>query len=296
MLGALCELGADTHPNSPNPVLVVVMLIAGYILYALMLVTAPHHASIPDLMVSLYWSATTLSTVGFGDFIPVSNTSRTFTIVYMFVILFLIAFLSGQVSSSLTTASLQSSNQLNSLEQITGRLCIVSPYYSLSDWFLSLPPDSKPPNSRVFFRNPSTCVQGVLNGTFQASLTERYENVFYAKTYGSSSTAVSGIISDGVGYVWLLPADAPYRSFLNTAILEARFSASWSASRTAILNKWGLAPPASTLSSEAVPAGDMYTFVITIVVLVSFAMLHRGYVRDQITFRHVPARAKTSLG
>jgi len=201
-----------------------------------------------------------------------------YTTVYLLVIVILLAFLAGQVASAMTTLSLTAAKPVTSLSSVTGTLCVEAPYFSLADWLSTVPTGTKPPPSRTVFAPPSECVAGVLNGTFQASMTERVENLFYGRSYGGSSAFVSNIVSDGIGYVWMLPSSSPYRSFLNTAILEARFGSRWGPNRAAILQRYEspLAPPPSAQLDHNAPT----ELVIPIVVLFGVAILHHAHVHD----------------
>lgn len=194
------------------------------------------------------------------------------------MIVILLAFLAGQVASAMTTLSLTAAKPVTSLSGITGTLCVEAPYFSLADWLSTVPTGTKPPPSRTVFAPPSACVAGVLNGSFQASITERVENLFYGRSYGGPAAFVSNIISDGIGYVWMLPSNSPHRSFLNTAILEARFGSRWGPSRAAILQRYEspLAPPPSAQLDHNTPV----ELLIPIVVLFSVAILQHAHVHD----------------
>ena len=259
-------------------VLVLSTIIAGYVTYTLEL--ASRSPSMPDLLSSIYWSATVLTTAGFGDIVPISTFGRLFTTVYLLLAIFLLAFLSGQVSSSLTAATLNNDRSVNDLSHVTGKLCIESPYLSLYDWYATQPLNTKPPPSRTVYASPSSCVQGVMNGTFQASLTERIENNFYVRQFGGTAAYASPILGDGFGYVWLLPAEAKYRSFINTAIIESRFSAYWSASRAAILEHWG--GQGERVGSDLPPVrqSDILVIVFSISAMIFVAICHHVYVQD----------------
>jgi len=273
-------------------VLVLATVAAAYVIYGLeWMSNHRREATFHDLLTSLYWSVATLSTAGYGDVFPVSNAARAFTICYLLLVIALLACLSGQVSSALTTTSLQAAKSITSLSQVTQKLCVERPFYSLYDWLVGLPDSSKPPSSRITYALPSVCLQGVLNGTFQASLTERMGQTFYARTFGNEQTSISPIISDGIGYVWLFATNSPYRSFLNTALLEARFSKTWAPLYAQLLAQWGSAPSPSPLSDseDQIPL----ELVIPIAVLIGIACLHHAHVHGHFPRASEPLRRLT---
>lgn len=58
-------------------VFVVIILVSGTIFY--------HQVEKWSLLDSLYFSTTTLTTVGYGDFAPKTDLGKAFTIIYLFV-------------------------------------------------------------------------------------------------------------------------------------------------------------------------------------------------------------------
>lgn len=55
---------------------------------------------------AVWWAGTTISTVGYGDIVPMTNKGRVFAMVWMFFGMISVGFLSGTFSSQLTLAKL----------------------------------------------------------------------------------------------------------------------------------------------------------------------------------------------
>jgi hypothetical protein len=53
-------------------------------------------------MLSLYWTVTTVSTVGYGDYSPNTDLEIVFTMIVQFVGIMLFAYLMGNVSNVIT--------------------------------------------------------------------------------------------------------------------------------------------------------------------------------------------------
>jgi polar amino acid transport system substrate-binding protein len=68
---------------------------------------------------AFWWSAVTVTTVGYGDKTPKSKIGRGFALIWMFTGIFLISFFTATVSSTLTLSKIK--GEINSVEDLAGK-------------------------------------------------------------------------------------------------------------------------------------------------------------------------------
>jgi voltage-gated potassium channel len=78
---------------------VSVWIAAGILFF---LLDGPSH---PTLFLSFYWSIVTISTLGYGDIVPVTLAARVLTIVTLFVQIFLLAYLISMITTTVNEQS-----------------------------------------------------------------------------------------------------------------------------------------------------------------------------------------------
>ena len=79
---------------------------------------------------AIWWSCTTVTTVGYGDKFPVTNAGRLFALVWMFSGAIFLGLFAGAVSSSMSAASTRREwTSISQLPRTTSTVCTSSTYY-----------------------------------------------------------------------------------------------------------------------------------------------------------------------
>ena len=63
------------------------------------------HSAFSDYVVSLYWSATTMTSTGYGEIVAHTSTERTFAVIVMLVGLLLFGYTLSTLAATLTNAA-----------------------------------------------------------------------------------------------------------------------------------------------------------------------------------------------
>jgi polar amino acid transport system substrate-binding protein len=77
------------------------------------------HSYVSGVFEAFWWSAVTVTTVGYGDKTPKSRIGRGFALIWMFTGIFLISFFTATVSSTLTLSKIK--GDINSVDDLAGK-------------------------------------------------------------------------------------------------------------------------------------------------------------------------------
>ena len=122
-------------------------------------------SGLPTFGAGVYWSLTTISTVGYGDETPKTSWGRTMAGIWMVLAMVGMAVFNALLSSSLTSALLQDGAYIAKLDQITGTLCVQSEYPLLTQWVRES--DTKP--TSIVYNSIEACMKMLEAGTVGAS-------------------------------------------------------------------------------------------------------------------------------
>jgi ABC-type amino acid transport substrate-binding protein len=115
----------------------------------------------------LWWSAVTITTVGYGDKAPKSKTGRTIAMVWMFLAIIIISAFTGTVASTLTVKSLGADiEQFEELRNVKKLGCV---YGSTSEDLLK---KNEIP-VRHYYDSPEEALRGLANREIQVLLHDR---------------------------------------------------------------------------------------------------------------------------
>ncbi len=163
---------------------------------------------------AFWWSAVTITTVGYGDKVPRGILGRIIGITWMFLGLFLIAYFTSSITSTLTVESLQSS--INGFSDLIGK-SVGTVENTTSDRFLQ----SKN-ISPVGFKTISEAYQALEEGKIEAIVYDAPVLQYYAATDGLGKVKTVGKIFQKEQYGIAFPSGSSLRKMTNTALLKLK--------------------------------------------------------------------------
>lgn len=169
----------------------------------------PGPAGIGD---GFWWSAVTMTTVGYGDAAPKTVPGRILGLIWMFAAILIISFFTAGITSALTVSQLESG--------ITGpddlpKVTVGSVDGSSSAKYLS--------NRGMVPKTYKSVVDGlkaVADGEIDAFVYDRPLLQFYARTELKGRVRVLDAVFDAQSYGIGMPSGSPLRERVNTALLQ----------------------------------------------------------------------------
>jgi ABC-type amino acid transport substrate-binding protein len=167
----------------------------------------------------IWWSAVTMTTVGYGDTVPKSSLGRLFALTWMFSSIFLISCFTAVMASSFTAEKLQ--QEISSPDDLTWvRIGTVSD--SRGDQFLS-------EHGYRLRRYPFViqACKALQRGEVEAVVFDKAILHHMVQEYGWNDVAIlpqSVLVQD---YAVALPEDSPLREPINRALLRAIHDPLW---------------------------------------------------------------------
>jgi ABC-type amino acid transport substrate-binding protein len=166
-----------------------------------------------------WWSAVTMTTVGYGDKAPVTFWGRVLGLVWMFAGIIMISGFTAAIASSLTLTRLES--RVRGPEDL-GRVRVVSVPDSTSGEYLR--------RSRIGFRGVETPLDGlraVAAGTADAVVYDAPILRYLAQTEFSGVLEVLPRTFERQDYGIAFPQGSPMREYVNRVVLERIRSREW---------------------------------------------------------------------
>ena len=167
----------------------------------------------------LWWSAVTMTTVGYGDKAPVTLPGRLVALVWMFASVILVAGFTAAIASSLTVRHLET--EIRGPGDLPGRR-IASVAGSSSEAYLrrkGLPFDALP--------SAKDAILAVARGDADAAVYDAPLLRYLARIEGEGQVAVLPGVFEKQGYAIALPRDSELRKPVNQALLRIVASADW---------------------------------------------------------------------
>jgi polar amino acid transport system substrate-binding protein len=160
----------------------------------------------------IWWSAVTMTTVGYGDKTPRSAMGRVAGIVWMFVAIILFANFTATVASSLTVSGLQRS--INGPDDLAGKR-VATVQSTVSADYLSK-------RSLDLVRTPTIkdAYELLDDGKVDAVVFDSPVLLYHAASAGKGSVEVVGPVFARQDYGIALPDGSPLRQEINTTILS----------------------------------------------------------------------------
>lgn len=168
---------------------------------------------------AFWWSAVTMTTVGYGDKAPVTPMGRLIGIVWMFVALIIISSFTAAITSSLTVNQIESG--IDGLDDLKGKTIGVTAGSTAEDYLKSRGFRSSP------IEDVETALTSVENGELAAVIHD-LPVLKYVNHRGGYGLEVIPLHEAPVQrFAFALPSGAENREDLNVALLEVLEDPSW---------------------------------------------------------------------
>ena len=202
--------------------LLVAMVLVGLLVWRLERLRNPGHfggGAVKGLGDAIWWSASTMSTVGYGDRTPITLWGRVIGVVWMFVSIVLVSTFTATVTSVLTVSQLQS--QIRSFRDLTGVRVGVVDGSGAADYLAAVGVTAR------LYPDVEKGMDDVADGKIEAFVDEwpvlRY---LQGASYAGRITVIAQPFNRGfVGFA--LPRESPRRRQIDVALLEVLGDSAW---------------------------------------------------------------------
>lgn len=168
------------------------------------------------LLDSFWWSAVTMTTVGYGDKSPTSTGGRLVALVWMFVSVVIISSFTGALASSLTLAGL--SSRVQSVDDLPGARVVAVAGATSESWL---------EDNRIRFREVGDVREALDLLEAGGADAVVHDKPILQYITAEPEVQVLGDTFDPQGYAIALPTGSPWREPVNVAVLEELFDPSW---------------------------------------------------------------------
>jgi ABC-type amino acid transport substrate-binding protein len=216
------------HFINTGLVIFIMMMMSAWVMHAAESVPRGGNPDFPALLSSVYWSITTMTTVGFGDIVPSSALGRCVTAIWSVASYLGVSTLTAILTTVLTSDSLRL-DTVDTLASVLGALCIEKDYPLLEDY---LSRDPSAPN-KITRDTIGACMAALQDGSVRAVMTDRSILTWYASAYGLSSLHVSPALSDNP-LSFVFANTSLLRAYTNPAVMASRTHPDWVPLSTAI--------------------------------------------------------------
>jgi ABC-type amino acid transport substrate-binding protein len=199
-------------------VLALVLFIAGTLVW--LFERSSNHDQFPDgwrgLVESFWWSAVTMTTVGYGDKAPNSTGGRLVALVWMFASIVIISSFTGALASSLTVSNL--SGRVRSVDDLAAAQVVAVQGATSETWL---------DENRIRHRSVDDLVEALdLLAAGDADAVVHDKPILQHLT-AEQQVQVLGDTFDPQGYAIALPTGSPWRERIDVALLEVLFDPRW---------------------------------------------------------------------
>jgi len=192
----------------------VLLLIIAHLIWFVERKENPHFPSsyLAGIWEAAWWATVTITTVGYGDKVPVGRWGRALALFWMFSGIFLIAYLTAAVTSITTVQQLQGG--IESIHDIDGHRT-VTVEGSTSEDFLK--------EKGMRYQTVSV-VQDAFNlleaEETDVVVSDKAVLLYYANRDGNGQVEVMNDLLEREGYAIALPEGSPHQEAINQAILD----------------------------------------------------------------------------
>ncbi len=196
--------------------LLVTMLVVGHIVWFFERKNNPDFSRSywPGIWEGLWWSAVTVTTVGYGDKTVKDVPGRILGIIWMFAGLFLIANFTAAITAELTLTELQSG--ISGPEDLPGKKVATVAGTTSAEYLTQ---------ERIPFRAVEVIDEAydlLKSGRIEAIVYDAPVLQYYAATKGTGAVTVVGTLFVREDYGIALPSGSPHEEEINQALLEIK--------------------------------------------------------------------------
>lgn len=162
---------------------------------------------------AFWWAAVTVTTVGYGDKIPIRPLGRFFGLLWMFSGYFVFAYFTASIATTFTVQGLQS--QINGIEDLPGKQLATTSNSAAEEYLTfqtNLPFKSYDTQGEIFDALLSTRIDAIV---YDAPVLK-----YYAAHQGRGQVKLVGTPLQEISYGIALQENSPYQEAINVALLR----------------------------------------------------------------------------
>ncbi|MEL6866751.1 MAG: ion channel, partial [Bacteroidota bacterium] len=179
----------------------------------------------------LWWSAVTMTTVGYGDKAPKTRLGRVIAMIWMFTAIIIISGFTATIASTLTVKSL--SRSIEDLEDLRNSKKIGSVYASSSEDFLK----SNQIQAKAFYKGAEESLYALTSRDIEVLLYDKpVLEYFIDKLQLSNKISLLPVNFNKQYRSFFLPKNSPYLSWVNPLLVRKINEPTW----PEILEKYNL--------------------------------------------------------
>jgi polar amino acid transport system substrate-binding protein len=167
-----------------------------------------------------WWSAVTMTTVGYGDRSPKTVPGRIVALIWMFASIIVISFFTASIASTLTVRRLES--DIEGPDDLARASVVATVKDSVSSAWLR-----RRELKTKAFDTLEEALQAVADGKAEAAVYDEPLLRYQAKTTFAGDIVVLPGVFERQDYAFALPNDSPRREEVNRALLEVLASPAW---------------------------------------------------------------------
>ncbi|KAA3614544.1 MAG: ABC transporter substrate-binding protein [Planctomycetota bacterium] len=203
--------------------LVVVIFLGGFVLWLLERKKNPEQfggSTSEGLGAAFWWSAVTMTTVGYGDKAPTTGAGRFVAVIWMFASIILISGLTAAIASTLTISQLESS--ISGPQDLAGLGRIACVRSSTSEDYLQ-----RERLSYTALESLDQALDGLADGQYRAVVYDAPILRYMASTDYQDQIDVLPFLFERQDYAIAMPLDSELRKPVNRLLLEAVGDPAW---------------------------------------------------------------------
>jgi len=171
-----------------------------------------YRSGVKGILDGLWWSAVTMTTVGYGDTVPKSYLGRFIALIWMFMAIIIISFFTAGIASSLTVSQLD--NGVKCFDDLHN-VVVGSLEKSTTTQYLQ-----KKNIQPQTYNSVLDGLKALSNGEIDAMVHDRPILQFYANSELKGKVTVIKALFNPQSYGIAMPSGTPYREILNNQLLK----------------------------------------------------------------------------